>query len=213
MNEVANLCEVVGADVDMVRQGIGSDSRIGNQFLYPGCGYGGSCFPKDVKAMIHTAESKGCPMKVLSAVEEVNDEQKNVLFKKFSRYYKGDVQGRKVAIWGLAFKPETDDMREATALRLISQLLDAGCSVSVYDPIAMPECKRRIGDVVTYCASAYDVFGGADAFFLVTEWKEFRVPDWEKIKSLMKRPVVFDGRNIFSRKEVEGKGFEYERIG
>lgn len=203
MNDIANLCEIVKADVNMVRKGIGTDSRIGSKFLYSGCGYGGSCFPKDVKALINTASQNGYDMKVLNAVESVNKQQKNILFKKFVNYFNGDIKGRKVAIWGLAFKPETDDMREAPALVLIDSLLKAGCEVSVYDPIAMEECKRRIGDCVTYSSNMYDAVIDAEVIFHVTEWKEFRMPSWEAVKRSMKaNPVMIDGRNVFEAKDL-----------
>lgn len=182
MNDIANLCELVGADVNMVRKGIGADSRIGNKFLYPGCGYGGSCFPKDVKALIKTAEKNDYPMQVLKAVEEVNEAQKEILFKKLNKYYNGDLEGKTVAIWGLAFKPETDDMREATALLTINLLLEAGCKVQVYDPAAMDECRRRIGNVVIYATDMYDAALNADALLLLTEWKQFRLPSWGVLK-------------------------------
>lgn len=212
MNDIANLCELVGADVNMVRKGIGTDSRIGSKFLYSGCGYGGSCFPKDVKALIHTAAKFGYDMRVLNSVEEVNEKQKNILFEKFKNYYKGDLKGRKVAVWGLAFKPETDDMREAPALVLIKSLLNEGCFISVYDPVAMEECKRRIGDVVTYSQNMYDAVIEADAIFHVTEWKEFRMPSWGVIKKAMKDdPVLIDGRNVFSAADLEG--ITYLKIG
>ena len=212
MNDIANLCELVGADVNMVRKGIGSDSRIGSKFLYPGCGYGGSCFPKDVKALIHTAAQNGYDMQVLNAVETVNELQKNVLFRKFKAHYNGAIAGRKVAIWGLAFKPETDDMREAPALVLINSLLEAGCQVAVYDPVAMDECRRRIGDKVQYANDLYAATLDADAIFHVTEWKEFRMPDWTAIRRLMRpEPVLFDGRNVFESTELEG--IRYYRIG
>lgn len=185
MNDIANLCELVGADVNMVRKGIGSDSRIGSKFLYPGCGYGGSCFPKDVKALIKTAEKNGYSMKVLKAVEEVNEKQKSVLFNKLHDFYQGDLQGRIIALWGLAFKPETDDMREATSLVTIKLLLEAGCKVRVYDPVAMDECRRRIGDVVTYANDMYDAVLDADALLLLTEWKQFRLPSWGVIMKSM----------------------------
>lgn len=185
MNDIANLCELVGADVNMVRKGIGSDSRIGSKFLYPGCGYGGSCFPKDVKALIKTAEKKGYEMKVLKAVEEVNEKQKSVLFNKLRDFYQGDLQGRTIALWGLAFKPETDDMREATSLVTIKLLLEAGCKVRVYDPVAMNECKRRIGDVVIYATDMYDAVLDADALLMLTEWKQFRLPLWGVIMKNM----------------------------
>ena len=212
MNDVANLCELVGADVNMVRKGIGSDSRIGNKFLYPGTGYGGSCFPKDVKALIHTAEKNGYDMKVLKAVEQVNEKQKNVLFEKFNRYFSGDIEGKKVAIWGLSFKPETDDMREAPSLVLINSLLDNGCEVTVYDPIAMEEAKKILGDKVIYAKDIYDSVLDAEAIFHVTEWKEFRLPNWEVIKRSMKpNPVLFDGRNVFDKNMLEG--ITYLKIG
>ena len=213
MNDIANLCELVGADVNMVRQGIGSDSRIGSKFLYPGCGYGGSCFPKDVKALIKTAEKAGYEMRVLKAVEEVNASQKELLFKKMLNHFGGDLSGKRVALWGLAFKPETDDMREATSLVLMDLLLGAGASVKVYGPIAMGECRRRIGDRVEYAKDMYDAVVDADALLLVTEWKEFRVPSWEVVKRVMKGNVVVDGRNIYNKKELEGEGFVSYRIG
>lgn len=212
MNDIANLCELVGADVNMVRKGIGTDSRIGSKFLYSGCGYGGSCFPKDVKALIKTAKKHGYNMRVLNAVEEVNEIQKNILFEKFKEYYGGDIAGRKVAIWGLAFKPETDDMREAPSLVLINSLLKAGCLVTVYDPVAIEECKRRIGDIVEYSRNMYDATIDADAIFHVTEWKEFRMPSWEVIKKTMKpNPVLIDGRNVYTTSELEG--IHYMKIG
>lgn len=213
MNDIANLCELVGADVNMVRQGIGSDSRIGSKFLYPGCGYGGSCFPKDVKALIKTAEKAGYEMRVLKAVEEVNASQKELLFKKLSKHFGGDLSGKRVALWGLAFKPETDDMREATSLVLMDLLLGAGASVKVYDPIAMGECRRRIGDRVEYAKDMYDAVVDADALLLVTEWKEFRVPSWEVVKRVMKGNVVVDGRNIYDALELQSWGFVYNCIG
>lgn len=182
MNDIANLCELVGADVNMVRKGIGADTRIGNKFLYPGCGYGGSCFPKDVKALIKTAEKNGYDMRVLKAVEEVNETQKSILYKKLLEYYQNDLKGKKVAIWGLAFKPETDDMREATALVMIQKLTEAGCKVKVYDPIAINECKRRIGNTVEYATDMYDAVLNADALLLLTEWKQFRMPSWGVVK-------------------------------
>ena len=213
MNDIANLCELVGADVNMVRKGIGSDSRIGSKFLYPGCGYGGSCFPKDVKALIKTAEKNGYSMKVLKAVEEVNEKQKSVLFNKLHDFYQGDLQGRTIALWGLAFKPETDDMREATSLVTITLLLEAGCKVRVYDPVAMDECRRRIGDVVTYANDMYDAVLDADALLLLTEWKQFRLPSWEVIKRSMKYSLVIDGRNIYDVEEMNRLGVEYKCIG
>lgn len=213
MNDIANLCELVGADVNMVRKGIGTDTRIGNKFLYPGCGYGGSCFPKDVKALIKTAEANGYNMRVLKAVEDVNEGQKRVLFDKLFRYYQGDLKGKVVTLWGLAFKPETDDMREATALVTIQLLLEAGCKVKVFDPVAMDECRRRIGDSVVYATDMYDAVLDADALLMLTEWKQFRLPSWGVVKKTMNRPVVFDGRNIYDAQEMQDAGFEYFCIG
>ena len=213
MNDIANLCELVGADVNMVRRGIGSDSRIGNKFLYPGCGYGGSCFPKDVKALVRTAEKAGYEMKVLKAVEDVNDRQKGILFRKLSEACGGNLAGLTVALWGLAFKPETDDMREAPSLVTIRLLLDAGCRVKVYDPVAMDECRRRIGDSVEYALDMYEAVQDADALLLLTEWKQFRMPSWPVIRNSMRRPLVIDGRNIYDAAELEGAGFLYSSIG
>ena len=213
MNDIANLCELVGADVNMVRKGIGSDTRIGSKFLYPGCGYGGSCFPKDVKALIKTAEQNGYKMRVLDAVEEVNYLQKRVLFEKLKKHYGDDLCGKTVALWGLSFKPETDDMREATSLVLIEKLTEAGCQVKVYDPVAMDECRRRVGDCVIYCKDMYDAVEGADALMLVTEWKEFRMPSWSVVKKVMNSPLVIDGRNIYDSAELESAGFVYDKIG
>lgn len=213
MNDIANLCELVGADVNMVRKGIGADSRIGNKFLYPGCGYGGSCFPKDVKALIKTAEKNGYAMKVLQAVEEVNENQKTVLFKKLTNYYSGSLKGKTIAVWGLAFKPETDDMREATALVTIQLLLEAGCKVRVYDPIAMDECRRRVGDRVEYAADMYDAVLNADALLLLTEWKQFRLPSWGVLRKSMNHALVIDGRNIYDSQEMKKNGFHYFCIG
>ena len=213
MNDIANLCELVGADVNMVRKGIGSDSRIGSKFLYSGCGYGGSCFPKDVKALIKTAAENGYNMRVLNAVEEVNESQKNVLFEKFKKYFKNKIEGKKVAIWGLAFKPETDDMREATALITINQLIKAGCKVQVFDPVAMDECKRRVGEGVTYAKDMYDAVLNADALLLLTEWKQFRLPSWGVLKRTMNSPVIIDGRNIYDPVEMMEKGVTYYCIG
>jgi UDPglucose 6-dehydrogenase len=213
MNDIANLCELVGADVNMVRNGIGSDTRIGRKFLYPGIGYGGSCFPKDVKALIKTAEKNGYDMRVLKSVVEVNELQKEVLFNKLNRIFDGKLQGVTVAVWGLAFKAETYDMREAPSLVIIKKLLDAGCRVRVYDPVAMNECKRRIGDVVEYAKDMYDAVIDADALLLVTEWKEFRLPSWRVIHKAMNGNVVLDGRNIFDRKEMQEYGFNYNCIG
>lgn len=213
MNDIANLCEKLGADVEMVREGIGSDSRIGSRFLRAGCGYGGSCFPKDVKALIKTAADAGCELDVLNAVERVNNSQKHVLFKKFSDFFGGEVEGRKVAVWGLSFKPGTDDMREATSLVLIDELLAAGCEVSAYDPVAMNECRRRRPQSpIRYAKDIYDCSKGAQVIFHVTEWKEFRIPNWKKIKaSMAENPVLIDGRNTFSPSEL--CGIKYMRIG
>ena len=213
MNDIANLCELVGADVNMVRKGIGSDSRIGSKFLYPGCGYGGSCFPKDVKALIKTAEQQGYAMRVLKAVEEVNENQKAVLFDKLNAYYKGNLKGKTITLWGLAFKAETDDMREATSLVTIKKLVEAGCTVRVFDPVAMTECRRRVGDQVVYAKDIYDAALEADALLLLTEWKQFRLPSWEVVRRSMKQPVVFDGRNIYDPAEMKEFGFEYFSIG
>ncbi len=213
MNDIANLCELVGADVNMVRKGIGSDTRIGKKFLYAGCGYGGSCFPKDVKALIKTAEQNGYPMQVLQAVEAVNERQKSILFEKLLRYFGGDIQGRTIALWGLAFKPETDDMREAPALVLIEKIRQAGATVRVYDPIAMTECKRRIGDQVIYCKDMYEATLDADALLLVTEWKEFRMPSLTALSRIMANKVVIDGRNIYDAEDMRENGFVYYKIG
>lgn len=213
MNDIANLCEKVGADVTMVRKGIGSDTRIGRKFLYAGCGYGGSCFPKDVKALIRTAEQNGYEMKVLKAVEEVNEKQKSILFEKLQKHYDGNLKGKTIALWGLAFKPETDDMREAPALVLIDKLIAAGCAVKVYDPISMPECKRRIGNKVIYCNDMYDAAVDANTLLLVTEWKEFRIPSFAVLKKAMVDKVIIDGRNIYDKEEVAEHGFTYYKIG
>ena len=213
MNDIANLCELVGADVNMVRSGIGSDTRIGRKFLYPGIGYGGSCFPKDVKALIKTAEQNGYTMRVLRAVEDVNEAQKGVLFEKLMKQFNGDLRGKTIALWGLAFKPETDDMREAPGLVLIDKLLKAGCQIRAYDPAAMNECKRRIGDVIYYARDMYDAVLDADVLMLITEWKEFRLPSWAVIKKTMNQQIVLDGRNIYDKKEMEELGFIYSCIG
>lgn len=213
MNDIANLCELVGADVNMVRSGIGSDSRIGRKFLYPGCGYGGSCFPKDVKALIKTAEENGYTMRVLKMVEEVNESQKDILFRKLQKYYHNDLKGKTIAMWGLAFKPETDDMREAPALVLIEKLLAAGCQIRVYDPVAMDEAKRRVGDSVYYSRDMYDALLNADALLLVTEWKTFRLPAWGVMKKTMNQCVIFDGRNIYDAHELQELGITYHCIG
>ncbi len=212
MNEIAMLCEKVGADINMVRQGIGSDKRIGDKFLYAGCGYGGSCFPKDVNALIHTGLEQGESMQILQAVEEVNKRQKTILFDKFKTHYQNKVNGKKVAIWGLAFKPETDDIRAATSLVLIKQLLEAGCIISVYDPIAMEGVKAIFGDKLRYATDIYDCSLDADAIFHVTEWKEFRMPSWEVLKKSVHSPLLIDGRNVFDRTPQE-YGFTYLCIG
>lgn len=213
MNEMANLCEKLGASIDSVRSGIASDLRIGSKFLYAGCGYGGSCFPKDVKAIIQSAKSQGVSLKILEAVEDVNESQKKILFQKFLKYFNGKVEGKHVAIWGLSFKPNTDDMREAPSLVLIDDLLKAGCKISVYDPIAMSECKRRLGDKVKYAKNIYDCAKNADAIFHITEWKEFRMPDWNRIKELTKidKLLVLDGRNVLNLEECDF--IDYIRIG
>lgn len=213
MNDIANLCELVGADVNMVRNGIGADTRIGRKFLYAGIGYGGSCFPKDVKALIKTADQNGYDMKVLKAVEEVNEKQKSVLFHKLHAASNGNLEGKTIALWGLAFKPETDDMREAPALVLIDLLKKAGCEVRAYDPQAMDECRRRIGDSIYYAQDLYDAALDADAILLVTEWKEFRLPTWRVIHKTMKNFLVIDGRNIYDKDDLAQLGFEYHCIG
>ena len=213
MNDVANLCEIMGADVGMVRKGIASDTRIGSKFLYPGIGYGGSCFPKDVKALIKTADQNGYSMRVLQAVEEVNDYQKQVLFNKILTYFKRDLKGKTIAMWGLAFKPLTDDMREAPSLNLIKLLNEAGCLIKAYDPAAMVEAKRHLDDTIEYATDPYDAVENADCLVLVTEWNEFRFPDWIRIKSLLKQPVVFDGRNVYDVNEMKANGFDYICIG
>lgn len=215
MNDIANLCELVGADVNMVRKGIGADSRIGSKFLYPGCGYGGSCFPKDVKALIKTAQKAGYDMRVLQAVEDVNEAQKSVLFNKLAAYYGGveNLRGKRVALWGLAFKPETDDMREAPALVVIDRLLSEGASVRVYDPVATDEARRRLGDTVEYASDLYDAVVDADAVALMTEWKQLRMPSWRVVAKAMKGNLVVDGRNIYDPDELRENGFEYHCIG
>lgn len=212
MNDIANLCERVGASVDSVRKGIGTDSRIGSKFLYAGCGYGGSCFPKDVKALLHTGIDNGYHMEVIEAVERVNERQKYIVYDKIVKAV-GSVAGKTIAILGLAFKPETDDMRESPALVVIQRLLADGAKVRVFDPIAMDECRRRIGDVVTYCKDIYDCSNEADVFALMTEWRQFRMPSWDVIKKVMHGNVIVDGRNIYSREELESMGFVYTRIG
>lgn len=213
MNDIANLCELVGADVNMVRKGIGTDTRIRKKFLYAGCGYGGSCFPKDVKALIKTADSKGYDMKVLKAVEEVNERQKSVLFDKLSRHFGGDLKGKTVAMWGLAFKPKTDDMREAPSLVLIDLLTQAGVRVKVFDPVAMEECRRRVGDRVTYAADMYEAALDADALMLVTEWNEFRMPSLPVLARTMAGKVILDGRNLYDTEYLAEFGFTHYKIG
>ena len=213
MNDIANLCERVGADVECVRKGIGSDTRIGKHFLYAGCGYGGSCFPKDVKALLHTGKENGYTMRVIEAVEEVNETQKSIVFEKVNKLFNNDLKGKIVAIWGLAFKPDTDDMREAPALEVIARLLAAGTVVKVYDPVAMAECRRRIDDFVVYSQDMYEAVIDADALLLLTEWKQFRIPSWSVIHKVMKSHVVVDGRNIYDGEELKELGFTYSRIG
>ena len=214
MNDIANLCECVGADVNMVRKGIGSDTRIGRKFLYAGCGYGGSCFPKDVKALIKTADDCGYSMEVLKAVEHVNEKQKSILFHKLQAAYNGEsLKGKTIALWGLSFKPETDDMRESTALVIIKLLKEAGCTIRAFDPVAMDECRRRVGDNVIYCRDKYEAVFHADALLLLTEWKEFRLPSWDVVGSAMNKKLIIDGRNIFDPEELAEAGFEYHCIG
>jgi UDPglucose 6-dehydrogenase len=213
MNDIANLCEIVGADVNMVRKGIGSDARIGNKFIYPGIGYGGSCFPKDVKALIKTAASNGYQMQILEAVEAVNEKQKSVLFEKLLNRFQGNIVGKTFALWGLSFKPNTDDMREAPSLVIIDKILKAGGKVKAYDPIAIPETKHILGEIIEYCKTEYDALGNADALLIVTEWADFRSPNFEKIKKALINPIVFDGRNIYDTKELNDLGFEHYGIG
>ena len=213
MNDIANLCEIMGADVNMVRRGIGSDARIGTKFIYPGIGYGGSCFPKDVKALIKTAQENGYDMQVLRAVESVNEDQKSVLFDKVSKHFGGQLKGLKIALWGLSFKPKTDDMREAPSLVIIEKLLAAGCTVTAYDPVAMPEAKHTLGDSITYAKDEFDALIDADALLIVTEWPEFRVPNFAVVSRLMKQKAIFDGRNIYDAKELKELGFVYHCIG
>ncbi|MHC1690835.1 MAG: UDP-glucose/GDP-mannose dehydrogenase family protein [Bacteroidales bacterium] len=213
MNEIARLCEATGANVEMVRKGIGSDKRIGMSFLYAGAGYGGSCFPKDVKALFHTGEEYGVPMKIVEAVECVNEEQKAVVYKKLLKAFNGNISGKTIAVWGLSFKPDTDDMREAPALVVIDNLIKAGAKVKVFDPVAMEEAKMRIGTKVEYCNSIYDASQGADAIALMTEWKQFRLPSWSKIKQLMNGNVIIDGRNIYDNSELVSEGFIHYSIG
>ena len=212
MNDIANLCELVGADVNMVRKGIGSDARIGNKFLYAGCGYGGSCFPKDVKALIHTGQQNGYSMKIIEAVEQVNESQKAIVFRKLKQSL-GDLHGKKIALWGLAFKPETDDMREAPSLVVIDKLLNEGAKIIAYDPVAIPEAKRRLGDKIKYARDMYEAVIDADAIAMLTEWKQFRVPSWSIIKKAMRGNIIVDGRNIYDATELAEEGFEYHCIG
>jgi UDPglucose 6-dehydrogenase len=213
MNDVANLCEIVGADINMVRKGIGSDSRIGTKFIYPGAGYGGSCFPKDVKALIHTADDHKYSLRVLKAVEAVNEDQKMVMFNKINTYFKGDLKGKTVAFWGLSFKPQTDDMREAPSLVIIKKLLEAGVKIKAYDPVAMPETKRVLGDKIEYAADQYDALIDADALLMITEWPEFKFPNFNVMRKLLKTAVIFDGRNIYDVSEIKKKNFDYFCIG
>jgi len=213
MNDVANLCELMGADVNMVRRGIGSDPRIGNKFIYPGIGYGGSCFPKDVKALIRTASENGYDMQVLQAVESVNDNQKSVLYHKILKHFNNDIKGKTFAVWGLSFKPKTDDMREAPSVVIIEKLLLAGAHVKAHDPVAMDEAKHSLQDRITYCTKQEDALVDADALLIVTEWSEFRVPDFDELKSKLKNPVIFDGRNIYDAEELRSLGFHYYGIG
>ena len=212
MNDIANLCELLGADVNEVRKGIGSDPRIGPRFIYAGIGYGGSCFPKDVKALVRTGRESGYELRILQAVEDVNESQKHVLFAKVKKHF-GDLKGRHFAMWGLSFKPETNDMREAPALVICEQLTSAGATVTAYDPVAVDEAKHMIGDRISYAPDAYAALDGADALLLVTEWREFRVPDWDRVKQALKQPVVFDGRNVYSGAELRELGFTYTGIG
>jgi UDPglucose 6-dehydrogenase len=213
MNDIANLCEIVGADINMVRKGIGSDSRIGTKFIYPGVGYGGSCFPKDVQALVKTAAEYGYDMRVLKAVEAVNNDQKLLLFNKILKHFSGDLKGRTVAIWGLSFKPQTDDMREAPSLVIIKKLLEAGAKVKAYDPVAMKEAKHHFGDTITYYEDQYEALIDADCLALVTEWPEFKFPKFQIMKKLLNSPVIFDGRNIYDRNEMKRYGFRYYCIG
>lgn len=212
INDIANLCELTGADVNMVRKGIGTDARIGSKFLYPGCGYGGSCFPKDVRALINTGLSHGYRMRVIEAVEEVNNRQKSIVASKIKKAL-GGFDGRTIGIWGLSFKPETDDMRLAPALSVIAALLEGGANVRVFDPVAMTECRRRLGDSIYYATDMYDAALGTDAIALMTEWKQFRLPSWNVVKKLMKGNTIVDGRNIYTPEELTAEGFEYHCIG
>jgi UDPglucose 6-dehydrogenase len=213
MNDIANLCEIVGADVNMVRKGIGSDSRIGNKFIYPGVGYGGSCFPKDVKALIRTSQENGYSLEILKAVENVNNRQKQVLSTKIFKHFGKNLKGKTFALWGLSFKPQTDDMREAPSLVIIEQLLEAGASVKAYDPVAMKEAKHKLGDRITYAKDMYEALIDADALAIVTEWPEFRVPNYSIMEKLLVKKVIFDGRNIYDPAEMKEYGYIYYSIG
>ena len=213
MNDISNLCEIVGADINAVRKGIGSDSRIGNKFLYPGTGYGGSCFPKDVKALINTGKTNSYSLEIIEAVEKINEKQKNILFNKIYKYFDGNLKGRVFAIWGLSFKPHTDDMREAPALTVIANLLKEGATINVYDPIAMDEAKKQLGTSVNYKDEPYEALQDAEALIVITEWPEFRILDYEEIKKRMKNQLIFDGRNIYEPNEMKDFGFTYFSIG
>jgi len=213
INDIANLCEVVGADVNQVRMGIGSDSRIGYKFIYAGTGYGGSCFPKDVKALIHTSDQHQHSLEVLKAVERVNEKQKGILFEKLHTHFNGELKGKKIGLWGLSFKPNTDDMREAPSITIIEKLNQAGAKVVGYDPVAMDEARRKLGDQIAYADDQYEAIRDADALILVTEWSEFRVPEWKKMESLMKNKLIFDGRNIYEPADMEKWGWMYYGIG
>jgi UDPglucose 6-dehydrogenase len=213
INDIANLCEIVGADINKVRKGIGSDSRIGHKFIYPGIGYGGSCFPKDVQALIKTASEHNYELRVLKAVEAVNNDQKLVLFNKIMNYFKGDVKGKTIALWGLSFKPQTDDMREAPSLHIVKNLLEAGAIVKAYDPVAIKEAKHHFGDTISYCEDQYETLIDADCLAILTEWPEFKFPNLKIVKKLLRKPAVFDGRNIYDREEMKENGFDYFCIG
>lgn len=213
MNDIANLCEIVGADVNMVRKGIGSDTRIGTKFIYPGAGYGGSCFPKDVKALVKTAAENNYALRVLQAVEDVNEDQKGIMYRKIAAYFNGDLNGKKIALWGLSFKPKTDDMREAPSLVVIDKLIEAGATIKAYDPVAMPETKRIIGDKIDYAEDQFDTLIDADCLLIMTEWNEFKFPNFNIVKKLLKEPIIFDGRNIYDAKDMKSKEFKYSCIG
>ena len=213
MNEMANLCDRIGADINAVRIGMGTDPRIGPSFLFPGAGYGGSCFPKDVRAIVEVAREAGYEMKILPMVEAVNNDQKKLLAEKVIDYFNGDLRGKKIAVWGLSFKPKTDDMRDAPSIEIVKGLLAAGAAVAAYDPVATKEAQKIFGDRITYAEKNYEVLGDADALVVITEWNEFREPDFEKLQSLMKRPVIFDGRNIYDGKKLKARGFDYYGIG